>query len=151
MIGHYKVIDVIRDYLKSTGIVNTVTVGDIFDVDLAKQTIFPLSHIITNNAQFTDNTITFNISILFMDIVDESKTEAVNTFDGNDNELDVLNTQLAIANRFVSDMLRGDLYGQNFQAINTPTAEPFTDRFENKLAGWTLTFDVQVQNDMTIC
>jgi len=30
-------------------------------------------------------------------------------------------------------------------------AEPFVDRFENKLAGWTATFDVVVQNDMTIC
>ena len=29
--------------------------------------------------------------------------------------------------------------------------EPFVDRFENKLAGWTGTFDVVIQNDMTIC
>ena len=31
------------------------------------------------------------------------------------------------------------------------SCEPFVDRFENKLAGWAATFDVVVQNDMTIC
>lgn len=151
MTGYYYIVNAIKEYLKATELINTVTVGDIYKVDLAKQTIFPLTHIITNNAQLNDNLITLNISILFMDIVDESKTEAINVFDGNDNELDVLNTQLAIANRFVNDMLRGSLYAQNIQAIGTPTAEPFVDRFENKLAGWTLTFDLAVPNDMSIC
>jgi hypothetical protein len=85
-----------------------------------------------------------------MDIVDESKEQRINVFDGNDNELDVLNTQLAIANRFTNEVLRGD-YFNNYDIIGTPTAEPFVDRFENKIAGWTLTFDIAVPNDMTVC
>ena len=151
MTGYYYIINSIKDYLTSTGLINTVTVGDIYKVDLAKQTLFPLSHIIANNAQLSDNTITLNISILFMDIVDESKTDVINIFDSNDNELDVLNTQLALANRFTSEYLRGDLYSDNIQIIGVPNAEPFVDRFENKLAGWTLTFDLQIPNDMTVC
>jgi hypothetical protein len=151
MTGYYYIINSIKEYLASTGLINTITVGDIYKVDLAKQTLFPLSHIIANNAQLSDNTITLNISILFMDIVDESKTVVINIFDSNDNELDVLNTQLTIANRFASEFLRGDLYSQNIQIIGVPNAEPFVDRFENKLAGWTLTFDLVIPNDMTIC
>jgi hypothetical protein len=151
MTGYYYIINSIKEYLASTGLINTITVGDIYKVDLAKQTLFPLSHIIANNAQLSDNTITLNISILFMDIVDESKTGVINIFDSNDNELDVLNTQLTIANRFASEFLRGDLYSQNIQIIGVPNAEPFVDRFENKLAGWTLTFDLVIPNDMTIC
>ena len=151
MTGYYYIINSIKEYLSSTGLINTITVGDIYKVDLAKQTLFPLSHIIANNAQLSDNTITLNISILFMDIVDESKTGVINIFDSNDNELDVLNTQLTIANRFASEFLRGDLYSQNIQIIGVPNAEPFVDRFENKLAGWTLTFDLVIPNDMTIC
>jgi hypothetical protein len=151
MTGYYYIINSIKEYLASTGLINTITVGDIYKVDLAKQTLFPLSHIIANNAQLSDNTITLNISILFMDIVDESKIGVVNIFDSNDNELDVLNTQLTIANRFASEFLRGDLYSQNIQIIGVPNAEPFVDRFENKLAGWTLTFDLVIPNDMTIC
>jgi hypothetical protein len=150
MNGYYSIVSEIRDYIKSLGLVNTVTIGDIYDVDLDKQTMYPLTHIISNNAQLTQSQIILNLSILFMDIVDESKEQRINVFDGNDNELDVLNTQLAIANRFTNEVLRGD-YFNNYDIIGTPTAEPFVDRFENKIAGWTLTFDIAVPNDMTIC
>jgi hypothetical protein len=150
MNGYYSIVSGIRDYIKSLGLVNTVTIGDIYDVDLDKQTMYPLTHIISNNAQLTQSQIILNLSILFMDIVDESKEQRINVFDGNDNELDVLNTQLAIANRFTNEVLRGD-YFNNYDIIGTPTAEPFVDRFENKIAGWTLTFDIAVPNDMTVC
>jgi hypothetical protein len=150
MNGYYSIVSEIRDYIKSIGLVNTVTIGDIYDVDLDKQTMYPLTHIISNNAQLTQSQIILNLSILFMDIVDESKEQRLNVFDGNDNELDVLNTQLAIANRFTNEVLRGD-YFNNYDIIGTPTAEPFVDRFENKIAGWTLTFDIAVPNDMTVC
>jgi len=48
-------------------------------------------------------------------------------------------------------MQRGDLYTQKYQIEDVVSCEPFVDRFENKLAGWAATFDVVVQNDMTIC
>jgi hypothetical protein len=48
---YYKVTEVLRDSLYEDGIVNNVTTGDIFNVDLNKTTIFPLSHIIVNNTQ----------------------------------------------------------------------------------------------------
>ena len=48
-------------------------------------------------------------------------------------------------------MLHGNLWDQQFVVETDPTLEPFTERFENLLAGWTMTFDVVVPNDMTIC
>ena len=51
-------------------------------------------------------------------------------------------------------MQRGDLYDQAdnmFQIEGDVTCEPFVDRFENRLAGWAATFDVLIQNDITIC
>lgn len=151
MNGYYYIINTLKDYIKNNGFTNTVTTGNIFDVDLAKQTIFPLAHIMVNNAVINENTIGLNVSILFMDIVDESKSEITDLWLGNDNEEDILNTQLAVANRLISDLLRGDLYSSLVQTTALINCEPFVDRFENKLAGWTLTFDVIVPNDMTIC
>ena len=151
MNGYYYIINTLKDYIKNNGFTNTVTTGNIFDVDLAKQTIFPLVHIMVNNAVINENTMSFNVSILFMDIVDESKSEITDLWLGNDNEEDILNTQLAVANRLISDMLRGDLYSSLVQTTAPVNCEPFVDRFENKLAGWTATFDVIVPNDMTIC
>jgi len=151
MNGYYYVVNTIKEYLKNTGVINTVTIGDIFKVDLNKQTIFPLSHIIVNNAELAENTTTLNLSILFMDLVDESKAEVTDIWDGNDNEQDVLNTQLALGSRLTSALMRGSLFSDLVQVVTAPNAEPCIERFENKVAGWTLTFDVMIPNDMTIC
>jgi len=147
----YDLTDKIKDTLKAEPFVNTVTYGSLDDIDLNKQTIFPLSHIIVNNAVVNTNIVTYNVSVLCMDIVDESKLETTDEFVGNNNEQDVLNTQLAIQNRLLSLLQRGDLYTDKFQVEGDVTCEPFVDRFENKLAGWVSTFDVLVPNDMTVC
>ena len=151
MKGFYNVTDKLKDTLLAEPFVNTVTFGSIDDVDLNKQTIFPLSHITVNNTTVGTKTLTFNISILSMDIVDISKDEVEDIFVGNDNEQDVLNTQLALQTRVLNTLQRGDLYTDLYQIEGDVSCEPFVDRFENKLAGWAATFDVVVQNDMTIC
>ena len=151
MTGFYNVTKKLKDALAAEPFVNTVSFGSLDDVDLNKQTIFPLSHIIVNNCDVTTNTMTFNISILAMDIVDESKDVVTDIFVGNDNEQDVLNTQLEVLNRVVQLLQRGDLYTDLFQVDGAVGCEPFVDRFQSKLAGWAATFDVLVQNDMTIC
>ena len=151
MQGYYNVTTAIKNQLELDSFVNTVTLGDIFKVDLNKQTIFPLSHIMINNATYLNNIWQFNLSILCMDIVDISKEETTDLFLGNDNEQDVLNTQLAVVNRVLEVMRRGNMYNDLFELTGSPNCEPFVDRFENKIAGWTVTFDVQVANTMTIC
>ena len=151
MKGFYNVTKQIKEALEAEPFVNTVTFGSIDDVDLNKTTIFPLSHVIVNNTTVGTKTLTFNISILSMDVVDISKDEVTDIFVGNDNEQDVLNTQLALQTRVINKLQRGDLYTDLYQVQGDVTCEPFVDRFENKLAGWAATFDVVVQNDMTIC
>jgi len=151
MKGFHKVITELKDALIAEPFTNTVSFGSIDDVDLNKQTIFPLSHITVNNTTVGTKTLTFNISILSMDIVDISKQEVTDLFIGNDNEQDVLNTQLALQTRVINKLQRGDLYTDLYQVEGDVNCEPFVDRFENKLAGWAATFDVVVQNDMTIC
>jgi hypothetical protein len=151
MNGYYYLVNRLKTYLDATGFINSVSVGDIYSIDLEKQTIFPLSHIIVNNATPNEQVLSFNISILFMDIVDESKSETTNLFEGNDNSHDVLNTQCSIANKLYVDLIRGNLYSELVQVTGTPSLEPFVDRFENKVAGWTLTFDVSIPQSMTTC
>ena len=149
--NYFDIIDKLKSHFESDAIINTVSQGDIFDIDLNKQTIFPLAHIIVNTATFEENVIRYNISILAMDITDTSKKESPNKFDGNDNELWVLNSMLAVQNRCYELLRRGTLYTEKFQVDGSPTCEPFTERFENKLGGFTMTFDVLIPNDMTIC
>lgn len=151
MKGFYNLTDKLKDTLLAEPFVNTVTFGSLDDVDLNKQTIFPLSHIIVNNTTVSSNTLTFNVSILSMDIVDISKSETTDIFVGNNNEQDVLNTQLELLTRIINILQRGELFTELYQVEGSVSCEPFVDRFENKLAGWVATFDVLVQNDMTVC
>ncbi|QDP65252.1 MAG: hypothetical protein Unbinned2819contig1004_43 [Prokaryotic dsDNA virus sp.] len=148
---YYTLLTKLQTELNNDPLINTVSEGDIFSVDLEKQTIFPLCHIMINNATFVDNVIQYNISILAMDVVDISKEETTNKFRGNDNEQDILNTQISVLNRLYEKLRRGNLYDDNYQVDGTPNCEPFIDRFENKLAGWTMTFNINTPNEMTVC
>ena len=58
---------------------------------------------------------------------------------------------MAVINRLLELLRRGDLHTELYQLEGSPTIEQFVDRFDNKLAGWTLTFDVLIPNGMTIC
>ena len=152
MKGFYQVTTAIKDQLYKDIFVNTVSSGDIFEIDLNKQTIFPLSHIMINSANYNGKTFNYNVSVLCMDIVDESKEATTDLFRGNDNEQDVLHTQEMVARRLLEMLNRGDLYDDGFQLSNgSASIEYFVDRFENKIAGVTITFDVMTFNDMTIC
>lgn len=149
--GFYLLTETIKDTLLSDLNVNTVTTGDITEVDLNKQTIFPLSHLIVNNVTSSENTLSFNISILAMDIVDQSKDEVTDIFVGNNNEQDVLNSQLAVLNKLVQKLRIGQLHRDLYQVLGDVTLEPFMDRFESQVAGWTATFDVVIKNDINVC
>ncbi len=165
----YTATDKIRNFLKGVDSVNTVTYGDIRDVDLAKQSIFPLAHVMVDNVQLQSGTMTFTITVLAMDIVHVNKDPKVqgtktpegsiiedivgvdNTFMGVDNEQDVLNTMLAVVNLLNQSLMRNSLRNDHFELTGQGTCEPFTDRFENKLAGWAYTFSAFVKNDIDIC
>jgi hypothetical protein len=149
--GFYQITETIKDELLSNDFVNTVTTGDITDIDLSKQTIYPLSHIILNQATVEEQVLRFSISVLSMDIVEQSKTATTDIFRGNNNEHDVLNTQLSVVNKLVQKLRIGTLYRDKYQLEGSPTCEPFTDRFEHQVAGWACSFDVIIENDINVC
>jgi hypothetical protein len=86
-----------------------------------------------------------------MDIVNISKDATTDVFIGNTNEQDVLNTQLEVLNRAYAFMLHGGLWDSKYVVDGNPLCEPFVERFENNMAGWTMTFDVLIPNEVTIC
>jgi len=151
MKGFYSVTEKIKEQLLNDANVNNVTFGDITKVALNKQIMYPLSHIMVNSVSNEDSILRFSMSVLAMDIVNESKDETTDIFIGNNNEQDVLNTQLAVLNKLVQVLRGGDLYQSLYQLDGTPSFEPFYDRFEDEVAGWALTFDVIIPNEINIC
>ena len=149
--GFYQINETIKDQLLNDININTVTSGDIDRINLQKQDIFPLAHIVTNSVTVSDQVLTDNITVLVMDIVDFNKAEAVDVFRGNTNEQDILNTQLAVLNKLIQLLKRGSLHTDKYQLDADPVCEPFYDRFENELAGWSANMDIIIYNDINIC
>lgn len=150
----YGITKAIKDSLESNEVTNVVTLGDISDLDLSKQTIFPLAHIVPEAANIEGTVVTLDLSVTLADIVDFSTedTKAQNEpFYGNNNLHDVLDTQLFVGNLLVNELQRGNLWDQNYQ-VTGATLEPFMDRYENVLSGWVLSLQVQTSNqNISIC
>jgi acetolactate synthase regulatory subunit len=149
--GFYLITDKLRDELIADNTINTVTYGDITQVDLSKQTIFPLAHVMINSVNHLERILSFNITVMTMDVVNQSKDATSDIYVDNDNEQDILNTQLAVINKLVEKLRSGTLHSDKYQLEGNPICEPFVDRFENKIAGWATTFDVIIHNDIYIC
>ena len=149
--GYYQITETLKTNLLADENVNTVTTGDIFDIDLSKQTIFPLSHIVINSVEIQEQVLNFNITVMAMDIVDQSKDEVTDVFRGNNNEQDILNTQLAVVNKLVGLLSKGTLYQDKYQLDGTASCEFFYERFENQMAGVACTFNVLIANDINVC
>ena len=149
--GFFQLTETIKTELLQDVNVNTCTIGDITDVNLNKQDIFPLSHIIINSVVDEEQVLKFNLTILACDIVNQSKEFTVDRFKGNNDVQDILNTQLAVLNRLIQRLRMGTLYTDMYQLEGSPTLEPFYDRFENQLAGFSATMTVLIYNDIYIC
>lgn len=134
----YDVLDKAREILENDALINKVTEGDLFEVDLSKQTIFPLAHIMLGNVTQGTNTLTVQMSVMFADVIEEDDS----------NYVDVWNRTLTSARRFVELLRRTDnLFVTDGDVIH----EPFRDRFVNKLGGFMSTIDITVPNETTIC
>jgi len=151
MNGYYSLLNELNTHFTTDPLVNTITQGSIFNVDLGKQNLFPLVHIMVNQVTFNDNVMTANVTLMAMDNVSQRKEEPTTKFETSDNEIDVLNTQLAILNRAFEMLKHGNIWDNLYHLNGAPVCEPFVERFENYLAGWAMTFDVDFPNDMTRC
>ena len=143
-------IDTLREAFEDIPLVTSITTGSLDDIDNYKQTLFPLVHIIVNTMAPESNILRFNVTIMAMDIVNISETETTDRFRGNDNEQEVLNTTGIILIR-VADLLRRGELNDRLEIDGFASCEPFTERFENLLAGWAMTLDIILPNEMSIC
>ena len=101
----YQVLDKIKDKLRQSPNIQTVSFGDLFEADLNKTTIFPLGHVGMGNVTFLEHKLELTISVVLLDIVDDNRDPATeDEFYSNSNLQDILNTLLAEANILVSDL-----------------------------------------------
>ena len=147
--------------------ISTVSVGDIYDINLEKMEKFPLLHINPLNVATGDSELVYNFQIFIMDMVSEKndwktkqQTELTKLVNTKNNEQEVWNQTLEIATDFIGMLRhssRQSLEGVN--DINAPTyftqdqftIEPFQERFDNLCCGWVFQIGVKVMNDFDTC
>ena len=56
-----------------------------------------------------------------------------------------------MAGRLQAELLRLDTYYMDYQIDSPFNCEPFTDRFENNVAGWAVSFSITMANPSTKC
>ena len=148
--------------------IETTSVGDIWQVDLEKNTKFPLMHVNPTTVVTGESQLTYNFQIFIMDMVTEKDNWTLNNASANfpklvktlSNEQDVFNETLQIVTDFIGLLRhssRQSLEGVN--DINEPlyftqdqfTIEPFQERFDNLCCGYVFNIGILVQNDFQTC
>lgn len=151
MKGYYDFTTALHDFLISDPLVNQVTKGSLDNITNAKKDMYPLAHVMIDNGAFESNTIRLSVSLVVMDIVDYTKEDLTDLYFGNNNEDDIHNQTLMICQRAFEDMRRGQMNLDYSIESDTASFEFFVDRFTDDVAGCTMTFDVVMANEMTIC
>lgn len=155
----------IIDTLKNLGTehhqITTTTTGDIWEVDLSKNTLFPLLHINPLNVQTGQSTLTYNFQIFVMDLVSEKTNWTQANFQSANNlsnGQEVLSETLQICTDIIG-MLRHSQWQNTPLDINEPmmfgegefNIEPFVDRFDNEVSGWVFQLPIIVHNTFQTC
>ena len=146
----YELIDLIKKIIDNNEFTNKITFGDLSDVDLNKETTFPLLHLMVDQVTIQAQTMEYRINVIAADIVDKVQydIEGVEDFYGNDNVQDIMATQLQVTTMLVNALRKLDLVDNNFTRLqDEPVATPFKDRFENEIAGWETTITLKKRQD----
>ena len=151
MKGYYDFTTALHNFLITDVLVNQVTKGSLDKITNAKKDMYPLAHVMIDGGAFESNTMRFTVTLVVMDLVDYTKEDLTHLYYGNNNEDDIHNQTLMICQRAFEDMRRGQMNANYSIESDTASFEFFVDRFTDDVAGCTMTFDVIMRNDMTIC
>lgn len=152
MIAYLELTEALKSHLLSDEDINHVVIGDISQIDIKKQTMFPLGHLLIGSAGFVRGVVNFSVTVSVMDIVDINKEDPITgQEEWRTNKEYVKNTMLAVLENLHKEITNGDLGGAAWEFVGDSTAEPFEDRFENLLTGWSMTFDVVIPNTVQNC
>jgi hypothetical protein len=147
--------------------ISTVSVGDIFDINLEKMEKMPLLHINPTSVATGDSELIYNFQIFICDLVSEKDNwqtfqaaQLTKLLDPKNNEQQVWNQTLEICTDFIGMLRHSSRQSlRGVDDINFPiyftqdqfSIEPFQERFDNLLCGWTFTMGIKVMNDFDTC
>lgn len=147
----YRLIGALNEELLANEFCNSVTFGELTELDLAKMTLFPLANITLNSVTHADNSLVFDLTIVNVDIVEISKEPVENAIYGNDNLIYIYTNQLFVINKLIGKLDNKTLYNDSWELQGEPRSEFINKEFENMLAGFSTNFQIALPNDTNKC
>ena len=142
MIAYSELLRYIKSLAETEDYVNTSTMGE--EIDLNKSNIFPLFNIDITGASFPSNrTVSFDVTMVCLDVRSLNNEDTSDKFYNNDNEIDNHNATISVLNNIWVKMHR-DFAKNNITASDEPRLEQITYSDKNLLDGWSIDFTVEM-------
>lgn len=149
MSGYFGITDAIRKSFSQTERVQTITHGDLNMIDLNRQSIYPLVHVVCSGATFNERTTDYIMSVTVMDLVDFTRDDVRDEsepFYGTDNTQDVLHDLALTVEQALDKLRRGDIRNDLIELIGNSNGTAFINDSEEVVAGWNLTLNLSTLN-----
>lgn len=151
----YNTLEYFKTIMENHPTLETVTTGDIFEIDDREFPAYPLGNILITNARFEDSQTIYTCQLTVADKVKLKNNESTGVYNkqsipfyGTDDVVDIHANTLSVLN----DLLSYTQYATtNFDIDGGISCEAFKDQFDNGLAGWVATFDLVTHNDRPRC
>lgn len=152
---YYNVLDYFKNIMTNHPSIQHVSQGDVFSVDDKQFPMYPVGNVMITNAVFGEKTTEYGIQLIIADktktLENESDGETNDQtipFYGVDDVVDIHANTLSILN----DLTAFTQYSvEGIDIDGDVSCEPFAERFNNGLAGWSGTFTITVHNDKNRC
>ena len=122
--------------------------GDIFEIDIDQNQLFPIAHLSIEAADYTSHELTYRFRLYVMDLVNKDQS----------NENDVLSDTLQFVGDYISQLKHGfSAFGVSYDTENdfrlndNINCEPFTERFDSQVTGWAANINITVSFNASAC
>lgn len=143
--------------------IKTTTTGDIWEINLDKNELFPVMHINPVNVTTGQSELNYNFQIFVMDLVTEDSgwtTTNIQSSSQLSNSQEVLSDTLQICTDIIGMLRHG--VEQSLTTVNDidypiyfmdgeMTLEPFQERFDNLVTGFVFNITLVTMNDFQSC
>lgn len=147
MASIYTVQNTLKTFLLDNTSVNTVTFGDLDDIDNDRVASYPLGHIDHEGTRVLDYIKEFDFTIYICEPLQESKTP--DAFGALDNINFVYNTLDTVVEQLNYHLRLGSISDDLIRLVGSVSVELFKNRFEGQLTGYAVTFTVEVPKAYT--
>lgn len=152
---YYNVLEYFKTIMSNHPSIQHVSQGDVFSIDDKQFPMYPIGNVMITSANFGEKTTEYGIQLI---IADKTKT-LENESDGETNEqnipfygvddvVDIHANTLSVLNDLTSYTQKSV---EGIDVSGDITCEPFAERFNNGLAGWSGVFTITVHNNKDSC